>query len=362
MVNQNFRPNRRGFAPIFVVIIIAIVLVVGYLWWARNNKSSVQNQNGTNSSSTEQVPNASSTDTSGWKTYRNTGLGFQIMYPPIWQISEKIISLSSMSTGVFRATSSDVLFRDNTGQQKLDIFEYKNWTIDELVSKSPYHEITNVSVGGKKAVMDASAATGGWENNIFVPKSDIDFLAIIYTGNNLPVDRAKKVNNFYDQLLATFKFVPSTSLGVNPPVACTEEAKQCPDGSYVGRTGSNCAFAACQIVSGSSTALTARNGILSGSVTVGPICPVERVGVPCPVPSVAYTSREVIVYAANGSTIVARKNFNPDGTYSFSLPAGSYVVNTPNSGIGGARNLPQTVTIKSGQTTTLDFSIDTGIR
>jgi hypothetical protein len=29
------------------------------------------------------------------------------------------------------------------------------------------------------------------------------------------------------------------------PVACTQEAKQCPDGSYVGRTGPSCEFAAC---------------------------------------------------------------------------------------------------------------------
>lgn len=29
------------------------------------------------------------------------------------------------------------------------------------------------------------------------------------------------------------------------PQACTMEAKQCPDGSYVGRTGPNCSFAAC---------------------------------------------------------------------------------------------------------------------
>lgn len=37
--------------------------------------------------------------------------------------------------------------------------------------------------------------------------------------------------------------------GITPPVpdgvACTMEAKQCPDGSYVGRTGPNCAFAPC---------------------------------------------------------------------------------------------------------------------
>jgi len=39
--------------------------------------------------------------------------------------------------------------------------------------------------------------------------------------------------------------------GISPnPVACTQEAKQCPDGSYVGRTGPNCEFAPCPSSSG----------------------------------------------------------------------------------------------------------------
>lgn len=33
----------------------------------------------------------------------------------------------------------------------------------------------------------------------------------------------------------------------NDLVACTQEAKQCPDGSYVGRTGPNCEFATCPV-------------------------------------------------------------------------------------------------------------------
>lgn len=38
--------------------------------------------------------------------------------------------------------------------------------------------------------------------------------------------------------------------------ACTMEAKQCADGSYVGRTGPNCEFAACPNVSASPSAVT----------------------------------------------------------------------------------------------------------
>lgn len=36
---------------------------------------------------------------------------------------------------------------------------------------------------------------------------------------------------------------------MKPPVACTEEAKVCPDGSAVGRTGPDCSFAPCPKVS-----------------------------------------------------------------------------------------------------------------
>src|SRR3989338_8801205 len=32
------------------------------------------------------------------------------------------------------------------------------------------------------------------------------------------------------------------------PVFCTQEAKQCPDGSYVGRTGPKCEFNPCPVV------------------------------------------------------------------------------------------------------------------
>lgn len=42
------------------------------------------------------------------------------------------------------------------------------------------------------------------------------------------------------------RFVLRSNVGDNiGPTACTQEAKLCPDGTSVGRTGPNCEFAAC---------------------------------------------------------------------------------------------------------------------
>lgn len=47
---------------------------------------------------------------------------------------------------------------------------------------------------------------------------------------------------------ATYLVLNKNKLNQPPARACTQEAKQCPDGSYVGRTGPNCEFAACPAV------------------------------------------------------------------------------------------------------------------
>lgn len=108
----------------------------------------------------------------------------------------------------------------------------------------------------------------------------------------------------------------------------------------------------------------ADEGFLEGHASIGPLSPVERAGVPTPTPSPAVcTSRGLAVYDASGQTLVTSFSFQPDCNYRVPLKPGSYVLKvTPQQGIGGARGLPQTVTIESGETTRLDVDIDTGIR
>ncbi len=108
---------------------------------------------------------------------------------------------------------------------------------------------------------------------------------------------------------------------------------------------------------------TGEHGTLRGQVTVGPLCPVEHTGTTCTDPVSANRSREVIVYAATVlKKEVARTNLSPFGEYTLQLPPGEYTVDMGYVGVDSSKDLPHQVTIKPGETTEFNFSIDTGVR
>jgi hypothetical protein len=114
---------------------------------------------------------------------------------------------------------------------------------------------------------------------------------------------------------------------------------------------------------GSNVAPRGAMGYLEGRASIGPLQPVERVGVPPPTPSAAVcTARGLVVLDAQTSAEVARFDLGPDCTYRVALPSGTYRVELQRRGIDLSKDLPQTVTISSGQISRLDISIDTGIR
>jgi len=103
-------------------------------------------------------------------------------------------------------------------------------------------------------------------------------------------------------------------------------------------------------------------GYLAGRASIGPLTPVERVGVPTPTPSSQVcTSRGLIILASDEKTEVTSFKLQPDCTYRVALKPGTYVVRLKPGG-GFSRDLPKTVQIQPGQTVRLDLNIDTGIR
>ena|SRR3989338_2454671 len=101
-------------------------------------------------------------------------------------------------------------------------------------------------------------------------------------------------------------------------------------------------------------------GYVSGHVDIGPICPVEREGMPCKIPPEAYSSREVIVYASDGNSIKEKGKIGAEGNYKIALAPGKYFLQIAPAGIGPGEKKPATV--KSFETTVVNFDIDTGIR
>jgi hypothetical protein len=106
----------------------------------------------------------------------------------------------------------------------------------------------------------------------------------------------------------------------------------------------------------------AANATLTGNVSIGPLCPVE----PCRISHdqlvAAYAARPLGI-STPGGTVIASIIADPDTGYTVSLRPGTYTVtDLRHQGIGGSRDLPATVTLRSGETVWLNVSIDTGIR
>ncbi len=157
---------------------------------------------------------------------------------------------------------------------------------------------------------------------------------------------------------------PANSPVALPPVisttttaeVCTQDAKECPNGSYVARTGPQCSFAVCP------THVTQGSGVLQGTMTIGPICPVERIDHPCSPTPEMYAAHPIHVYNADKSKLI--KTLTPDaqGKFSATFPTATYIVDVEHQAVGGVRGAPATVHITNGKTVTVSIDIDTGIR
>jgi hypothetical protein len=107
---------------------------------------------------------------------------------------------------------------------------------------------------------------------------------------------------------------------------------------------------------------TAGSGMLEGNVTIGPICPVEQPGNPCPVPCEVYQARKVLIYDSSGTKLIAEAAIDCNGFYSVELKSGIYIVDINRNGFGHVSGVPQELELKLGQTIELNIDIDTGIR
>jgi hypothetical protein len=103
-------------------------------------------------------------------------------------------------------------------------------------------------------------------------------------------------------------------------------------------------------------------GTLSGTVTIGPNCPVETTAGPCPPPPGAYTLRKVLVESADASKLLFTVDIDEHGFFRIDLVPGTYTIDLKKSGADRSGDVPAKVTITQRVATVLNINIDTGLR
>jgi hypothetical protein len=104
------------------------------------------------------------------------------------------------------------------------------------------------------------------------------------------------------------------------------------------------------------------HGTLSGTVTIGPNCPVESTAGPCPPPPGAYMLRKVLVESADASKLLFTVDIDEHGFFRIDLVPGTYTIDLKKNGIDRSGSVPAKVTITAGVATVLNIDIDTGLR
>ena len=202
------------------------------------------------------TPTATTDPTANWKTYSNSTYVFSLKYPSnLTQGSNG--SVSGPFTGtkkVIEGFADQSTVREGT-DAAFDGFtlwattdtrtaSFDKYLDNELVAMSGSPFVTNKNL--TKTRLNISGITGYFIESsqtityyyILSPdsKTVIVFSRIYANPSFLPA---------FDQILSTFKFIGPAASPSASPVACTQEVKICPNGSYVGRTGPNCEFAPC---------------------------------------------------------------------------------------------------------------------
>ncbi len=124
-------------------------------------------------------------------------------------------------------------------------------------------------------------------------------------------------------------------------------------------------FIGLHFISGCQKQVNLDDGILQGKISIGPICPVERIPPDpgCLPTAETYKAYPVSVWTSNGKRKIAQIDPALDGSFKIELKPGKYMVILEREyNRIGSSNLPVEVLIFSNNKTLLNIDIDTGIR
>lgn len=312
-----YHPKHHIRVYVWIALVVASILlsINGYLYFLRLSYLEQGANTAQQNEQRIQELRVQRLDTSDWQTYHNEEYGFEVRYPSNWTRDSGNLLLFEGEATYYNS----ILFHDSeqgTGFNtiyRISVYYVPGKSLN-MTLKSPIFQDTSTQINNI-----TFAGTGGVEV-LYESAIEIKYLVLSKEGNTFIVRIDKEGllledKKEIDQILSTFRFINIQGAGT-----------------------------------------------LTGKVSIGPNCPVEREGVACTPSSEAYASREFIVLDSNQKE-VTRFHADANGNYIVTISEGTYTVKSANTGMGYmSKDLPNIITIKAGQTTTLNIDIDTGIR
>lgn len=122
-------------------------------------------------------------------------------------------------------------------------------------------------------------------------------------------------------------------------------------------------FLAPALIFATSCISDAESGTVTGKVKIGPISPVQRIGVEEVVPPEMYAAYRIVVFQDGKTKEMARTKISAKGGFELRLPAGNYEIGWEPA--QPSPKMPQRrvkVRVEAGKRVKVDVEIDTGIR
>lgn len=228
--------NNSFLVTLLSILLLLSCIIAGFFAWQTQNLvkelQEVRRQELVTPS-----PTATPDPTADWKTYKYLDL-FEIKIPNNYKVVDK--GNGYITIGDYISISSSGM---NPEECKGDCY---------ISGPQPTKIVNGVNmkyatgwwgeIGGNIAQNFITYIVPSKNLYTLIQLQELPFDAKYVAGRKLENIPPERVIEF-DQIISTFKFIESQAN--SSPVACTMEAKICPDGSVVGRIGPNCEFAPC---------------------------------------------------------------------------------------------------------------------
>lgn len=239
---QDIKNKSSFLITLLSVLLLISVFIAGFFAYQTQNlvKELRKLQN-------TMIPTATQTPNTESKTYTNKTHNITFKYPPVWSlktVGENEPTNSEIKLINGEAHISILLAIDGIGGNgkkvegqpyvldKIDLYKFT-----DLFEKNTTRP-DNLIVMGVTDQLDRTLGVFHYKNKIYS-------IQMWYPEKIKGTDDEKSLISDFEQILSTFKFIEPDASSTPLSVACTMDAKICPDGSAVGRSGPKCEFAPC---------------------------------------------------------------------------------------------------------------------